>query len=101
MKIENLDCAMNEMFDFITDMPSGLDGFESDFDAAFSELEKVKSDNVVPVVLCNDCVFATDNYAYTEGRGENILFCETFEAATRPNDFCCCGEMRKDNVADE
>jgi hypothetical protein len=24
------------MFDFITDLPSGLDGFESDFDSAFS-----------------------------------------------------------------
>lgn len=42
MNIENLTEAMNEMFDFITDLPSGLDGFESDFDAAFKELNKVK-----------------------------------------------------------
>lgn len=41
--IENLKEAMDEMFDFICDMPSGLDGFESDFDAAFDELKKVES----------------------------------------------------------
>lgn len=40
--ISNLENAFNEMFDFITDLPSGLDGFESDFDAAFKELSKVK-----------------------------------------------------------
>lgn len=50
MEVKNLDCAMNELFDFITDTPSGLDGFESDFDAAFSELKKVKSDNVIEIV---------------------------------------------------
>lgn len=42
MNIENLTEAMNEMFDFITDLPSGLDGFESDFDAAFKELDNLK-----------------------------------------------------------
>lgn len=47
MKLENLESAMDEMFDFITDLPSGLDGFESDFNAAFAELEKVKSDDVI------------------------------------------------------
>lgn len=41
--IDNLENAFNEMFDFITDLPSGLDGFESDFDSAFKELEKLKS----------------------------------------------------------
>lgn len=50
MKVEKLSEAMDEMFDFITDLPSGLDGFESDFDAAFGELEKVKSSDVAPVV---------------------------------------------------
>lgn len=40
--ISNLENAFNEMFDFITDLPSGLDGFESDFDSAFKELNKMK-----------------------------------------------------------
>lgn len=87
MNVENLDFAMDEMFDFITDMPSGLDGFESDFDAAFSELEKVKSDNVVPVVRCKDCVFAS-------GQGEDVLLCENFEKDMMPDDFCSCGERK-------
>ena len=42
MAIENLENAFEEMFDFITDLPSGLDGFESDFDLAFQELEELK-----------------------------------------------------------
>ena len=41
--IENLEKAFDEMFDFITDLPSGLDGFESDFDAAFEELKELKA----------------------------------------------------------
>ncbi len=60
MKVENLENAMDEMFDFITDLPSGLDGFESDFKEAFDELEKVKSDNVVEIVRCNDCKYLKD-----------------------------------------
>lgn len=40
LDIENLKTAMDEMFDFICDMPSGTDGFECDFDAAFGELKK-------------------------------------------------------------
>ena len=87
MKIENLDYAMNEMFDFIADMPSGLDGFESDFNAAFSELEKIKSDNVVSVVRCKDCVFASEQEEY-------VLFCENFEKDMLPDDFCSCGERK-------
>lgn len=62
--IENLENAFNEMFDFITDLPSGLDGFESDFDSAFKELDELKSTltqpnvNAVPVVRCKDCKHA-------------------------------------------
>lgn len=41
--IENLENAFDEMFDFITDLPSGLDGFESDFDSAFEELRELKA----------------------------------------------------------
>lgn len=43
VNIENLREAMDEMFDFICDLPSGTDGFECDFDAAFGELQKVES----------------------------------------------------------
>ena len=41
--IENLKNAFDEMFDFIADLPSGLDGFESDFDSAFEELRELKA----------------------------------------------------------
>lgn len=40
--IDNLESAFTEMYEFITDLPSGLDGFESDFDEAFKELENLK-----------------------------------------------------------
>ena len=40
--IKNLREAMDEMFDFICDLPSGTDGFECDFDAAFKELNEVE-----------------------------------------------------------
>jgi hypothetical protein len=49
MKVEKLTNAFNEMFDFITDLPSGLDGFESDFDEAYEELKNIQSDNVQEV----------------------------------------------------
>lgn len=50
MKLDKLQEAYDEMFDFITDLPSGLDGFESDFDAAYKELLEAKSADVAPVV---------------------------------------------------
>lgn len=49
MNTENLVSAFNEMFDFVTDLPSGLDGFDSDFDEAFEELKNIQSDNVQEV----------------------------------------------------
>ena len=50
MKLDKLQEAYDEMFDFITDLPSGLDGFKSDFDAAYKELLEAKSADVVPVI---------------------------------------------------
>lgn len=50
MKLDKLQEAYDEMFDFITDLPSGLDGFKSDFDAAYKELLEAKSADVTPVV---------------------------------------------------
>ncbi|MBR2048300.1 MAG: hypothetical protein IJ960_06845 [Oscillospiraceae bacterium] len=43
MELDNLREALEELFDFVADLPSGLDGFESDFGAAFSELEEAES----------------------------------------------------------
>lgn len=40
--IDNLESAFTEMYEFTTDLPSGLDGFESNFDEAFKELENLK-----------------------------------------------------------
>ena len=49
MKTENLRAALEELYDFVADMPSGFDGFTSDFDAAFKELERIESDDVVEI----------------------------------------------------
>ena len=87
MTIENLKNAFDEMFDFITDLPSGLDGFESDFDLAFKELEELKSaldksSDAVEVVRCKDCKY----WDYGD--------CYRLELS-RPDDFCSYGELRE------
>lgn len=46
MKTENLRAALEELYDFVADMPSGFDGFTSDFNAAFKELERIESDDI-------------------------------------------------------
>jgi hypothetical protein len=83
MKVINLRDAFDEMWDFITDLPSGLDGFESDFDAAFEELKSVKSDDVVKVVRCRDCRWHCN--CEIEHHGQ-----------FGPNSFCCAGERKED-----
>lgn len=80
MKIDELSEAFQEIFDFITDMPSGLDGFESDFDEAFEQLKQVKSDDVQEVVRCKDYKYLNSNE-----------FCE----GNHP-DFYCSDGVRKD-----
>lgn len=58
--IENLKNAFDEMFDFIADLPSGLDGFESDFDSAFEELRELKATLTPPneALICDGCLWA-------------------------------------------
>lgn len=98
MKIDNLDSAMEEMFDFITDLPSGLDGFESDFNAAFSELAKVKSDNVLEVVRCKDCKhFVCDmdlNHEEYPNEIEADGMCQITDKYCDMPHFCSYGERR-------
>ena len=65
--IENLENAFDEMFDFITDLPSGLDGFESDFDSAFEELRELKATLTPPnePLTCEGCAckeYSRDSY---------------------------------------
>lgn len=62
--------------------------------AIISRLKTLESEDVVPVVRCKDCVFATDRRTYTKGRGGNLLFCEIFEDYAMPADFCSCGERK-------
>lgn len=62
--------------------------------AIISRLKTFENEDVVPVVRCNDCVFATDRRAYTKGRGGNLLLCEIFEDYAMPDDFCSCGERK-------
>lgn len=69
--IENLENAFDEMFDFITDLPSGLDGFESDFDSAFEELRELKATLTPP----NEWVSVEEGLPDAEK--EVRLFCVT------------------------
>ena len=85
MKVENLESAMDEMFDFITDLPSGLDGFESDFKEAFDELEKVESDNVVEIVRYKDCKYLND------------FECKFLKSRVGGKDFFCGLGARKED----
>lgn len=62
--------------------------------AIISRLKTFENEDVVPVVRCKDCVFATDRCVYTKGRGGNLLLCEIFENYTMPDDFCSCGERK-------
>lgn len=99
--IENLENAFEEMFDFITDLPSGLDGFESDFDTAFSELAKVKSDNVLEVVRCKDCkwfVYDMDlNHETYPNAIEADGLCQITDKYCDMPHFCSYGERREEN----
>lgn len=63
-EIENLEDAFEEMFDFITDLPSGLDGFESDFDLAFQELEELKATltQLNEPLRCTGCMYLDEDF---------------------------------------
>lgn len=72
MKVENLSRAMDEMFDFIVDLPNGLDGFDSNFTAAFAELKKIESDDVIEV--------ARGNWKwYPDDQDRQVLLCTNCE----------------------
>lgn len=104
MKVENLRQAADEMFDFIADLPSGLDGFESDFNTAFMELLKVESNDVVEVVKCKDCtMFTTDQKAvgeYWNPPKSNEGWCNLFDSVVNKEDFCSSGERKGDGQND-
>ncbi len=100
MNVKHLREAMDEMWDFITDLPSGTDGFESDFDSAFEELGKVESANIVEVkhgynetnvhpvdeFVCSECGLIMrdiSRYQYDEDSGDEDCF--EFEFRYCPN----------------
>lgn len=83
MWVKNLREAVDEMWDFITDLPSSTDGFESDFDEAFGELEEIESEDVVKVVRCRDC-------EHWDG-----TWCVINEAYFEADDFCSYGERKE------
>lgn len=90
--IEHLVYAMNQMFGFIMDLPSGLDGFDDiDFDAAFAELEKVKSDEAVEVVhgkwICINKRSDTYQCSACMGLDEDIWGCAGWHVVTS-QEFC-------------
>ena len=94
MKINELAKAFDEMFDFITDLPSGLDGFESDFDEAYNQLELVKSDVVQEVVRCKDCKYRIHDRDFTTGR-----YCSLRNANggkyCKDDDYCSYGKRKE------
>lgn len=94
--IENLENAFDEMFDFITDLPSGLDGFESDFDSAFEELRELKAtltppneplcqENKIIIVKCKGCKYH-----------KPIDYCEKHnDSGWYDDDFCSFGKKKE------
>lgn len=87
MKLDKLQEAYDEMFDFITDLPSGLDGFESDFDAAYKELLEAKSAEDAPVVHGRWNGYTTSAFYGTDDFGEPIYRDATLN-------FILCGTVR-------
>ena len=45
--------------------------------------------NVVPVVRCRECVYATSP-------GDNIVYCDNFERDMMPDDYCSVGYRKED-----
>ena len=92
MKIDALEYAMSELYDFILGLPSGLDGFDDiDFDAAFAELEKVKSDEVVEVMhgkwVCINERYGTYQCSACMGFDEDVCDCGGWHDVTS-QEFC-------------
>lgn len=92
MKIDVLEYAMSELYDFILGLPSGLDGFDDiDFDAAFAELEKVKSDEVVEVMhgkwVCINERYGTYQCSACMGFDEDVFDFEGCHDVTS-QEFC-------------
>ena len=45
--------------------------------------------DVVEVVRCRECVYATSP-------GDNIVYCDNFERDMMPDDYCSVGERKED-----
>ena len=54
-------------------------------------VDKIPAADVVPVVRCWECVYATRP-------GDNIVFCDNFERDMMPNDYCSVGERKIETV---
>lgn len=91
MKIDNLENVLKEVYELISSItPFGLNMFESDFDAAFDEISAVKSDDVVEVVRCNDCIhyeFGVCLKIYDDGQASKQSW-----QSRKPDDFCSYGK---------
>ena len=96
MKINELAKAFDEMFDFITDLPSGLDGFESNFDEAYEQLERVKTDEVQEVVRCQDCKHLKYDRDFTTGRYCSLRNVNGGKYC-KDDDFCSYGKRKDGN----
>ena len=91
MNTKNLRKALEEMYDFIAGMPSSLDGFESDFNAAFSELEELESKNIVKVIPCKDCLYFHRRGCPLQDSG----YFKSGEIIPFENDFCSYGKPKE------
>lgn len=87
MKVENIECAMEEMFDFITELSSRVIDFEfkCDYNAAFAELEKIKSDDVEQVVHGKwESNGSSVHYCSECGVDINLVACERWKYESCP-----------------
>lgn len=57
--------------------------------AVYYNLQNLPAADVVGVVRCRECVYATSP-------GDNIVYCDNFERDMMPDDYCSVGERKED-----
>ena len=56
-------------------------------DAVYYNLQRLPAADVVEVVRCRECIYATRPE-------DNIVYCDNFERDMMPDDYCSVGERR-------
>lgn len=69
---------------------SWADGWDKAINEAISIIEKIPSEDVVPVVRCKDCKYCSSYY-------DSDRYCDMFDFEPPSDDFYCRDGERKDD----